>query len=67
MMHANMAQQGHRYQYGEVPVLAMQSGYVVKVCEIDMEQAYPLRPSFWVLASKLVPLPMKYFHGEVPS
>ena len=67
MKHAEIAKQGHKYSYGSKPVLAMQTGHVVEVREIDMTQAYPLGQAITVKASWLSPLPMAYFHGEIPS
>lgn len=61
------AQQGHRYQFDGKDVLAMQSGVVVQVREIDQTEAYPLGKAITVKASWLTPLPMKYFHNEVPQ
>ena len=65
--HAAIAKQGHRYRYGDKDVLAMQSGLVVTVREIDQTQAYPLGSEITVKASWLAPLPMAYFHGETPK
>jgi hypothetical protein len=45
----------------------MQSGYVVEVREIDMNEPYPLTNRFTVKASWLQPEPMKYFGCEVPT
>jgi len=67
MMHAAIAKQGHRYRLGERSVLAMQSGHVVQVRPIQVDEAYPLGPSITVKASWLQPEPMKYFHGETPK
>ena len=64
--HATVAQQGHKYQLGKKPVLAMQSGVVVEVREIDHDEAYPLGVPITVKASWLKPLPMRYFGGDVP-
>ncbi len=67
MTHAHKAQQGHRYMYGDKPVMAMQSGIVIEVREIDMREPYPLVRPMVVKASWLKPAPMKYFHGQVPA
>ena len=67
MIHAHTAQQGHRYELGDKQVLAMQSGVVVNVREIDLREAYPLGQSITVKASWLKPSPMVYFKGEVPK
>ena len=53
--------------YGDKPVLAMQSGVVIEVREIDMREPYPLVRPMVVKASWLKPAPMKYFHGQVPA
>jgi len=65
--HAYTADQGHRYALGDREVLAMQSGHVVIVRPIDLEEPYPLGPGITVKASWLQPLPMRYFHGEIPA
>lgn len=63
---ATVAQQGHKYQLGDRQVLAMQSGVVVQVREIDQTEAYPLGKAITVKASWLKPLPMKYHGGQIP-
>lgn len=65
MMHAAIAHQGHRYALGEKSVIAMQSGVVVQVRELDLSEPYPLGAPITVKASWLKPEPMKYFHGQV--
>lgn len=67
MIHAQTAQQGHKYQLGDKPVLAMQSGLVVEVREIDHAEPYPLGRAITVKASWLQPLPMVYHGGEIPK
>lgn len=64
--HAAKAQQGHRYRLGEKDVLAMQSGVVVQVREIDQTEAYPLGKAITVKASWLKPLPMRYHGDQIP-
>lgn len=66
-MHAAVAIQGHKYELGDSEVIAMQSGVVVTVREIDRREAYPLGPAITVKASWLKPLPMRYFGNEVPT
>lgn len=66
MMHAHTAHQGHRYTYGAASVLAMQSGAVVQVREINPAEAW-LGPPMTVKASWLQPQPMRYFHGATPE
>jgi hypothetical protein len=65
--HAQKAQQGHLYKFNGQDVLAMESGVVVKVRELDQTEPYPLGKSWTVKASWLTPLPMRYFHGECAS
>lgn len=67
MMHAQAAQQGHRYQLGNRQVLAMQSGHTVEVREINEDDAWPLGRREVVKASWMSALPMRYFHGQVPA
>lgn len=66
-MHAQQAKQGHRYKLGFRSVIAMQSGYVVEVREIDMNEPYPLTNRFTVKASWLQPEPMVYHGNEIPT
>lgn len=60
------AQQGHRYSWFGKPVLALESGYYVRVMLFD-----PARPWICMItharAYELDPQPMKYFHGEIPK
>ena len=65
--HAAYAKQGHRYEMGDRHVLSMESGHVVEVRPIDHAEPYPLGAAILVKASWLKPLPMVYFHGEVPA
>lgn len=65
MTHAATAHQGHRYKLGHKSVIAMQSGIVVQVRELDLAEPYPLGAPITVKASWLQPEPMKYFHGQV--
>lgn len=67
MMHAHTARQGHRYRLGDIDVLAMQSGHVVTVREINQAEPWPLGEIITVKASWLQPLPMVYFKNEVPK
>ena len=57
--------QGHRYRHGDTDVLVMESGRMVPVAEILPGPPW-LGPRFFVRAEWLLPLPMRYFHGEVP-
>lgn len=67
MNHARTAQQGHKYRMGDREVIAMESGVVARVREINKDEPYPLGPSITVKASWLQPLPMKYYGNETPS
>lgn len=64
--HAAKAHQGHLYKYGESKVIAMQSGVVVEVREVNDDEPCPLGKASTVKASWLTPLPMRYYHGETP-
>jgi hypothetical protein len=57
------AKQGHLYQHGGIRVLALESGNSVRVAPI--EELW-IGPGYTVKAEWLKPLPMVYFHGEVP-
>jgi len=63
------AQQGHRYRYRAVSdvceVLALESGPCVVVAEIVPGQPW-LGMRHAAYAFELEPLPMVYFHGEIP-
>ena len=65
--HAHHATQGHRYRLGDREVLSMESGHVVVVREINHADPYPLGSPITVKASWLQPMPMVYFHGQVPE
>lgn len=67
MTHCSIARQGHKYQFGDKQVIAMESGVVVQVRPLDHTEPYPLGSAMTVKASWLQPLPMKYFHGETPK
>lgn len=66
MSQVTKAQQGHRYRLGERSVLAMKSGEVIEVREIN-DEAYPLGRAVTVKAEWLKAEPMKYFHGQTPA
>lgn len=61
------AKQGHTYMLNGVKVLAIESGDVVKVCEIDEQKQWPLLEAATVNSDQLTPLPMTYFHGDTPK
>lgn len=58
------ASQGHRYQFKNHEVLALASGERVLVARICHSRAWPLAETFVADAIELVPLPMRYFHGD---
>lgn len=60
------ARQGHKYSFFGVEVLAMESGERVKVREVQTDALW-LGASMVAHADHLKPMPMKYFHGEVPQ
>lgn len=60
------ARQGHRYTYHQKHVIALASGPVVRVLEFSLTDPW-LSNTFTVSAEKLVPQPMKYFGGQIPS
>lgn len=65
-----MIQQGHRYGCWMGDVLALESansGEIARVALIDKSQPYPLGRADWILADDLDPLPMRYFHDQVPA
>lgn len=64
MQHPEIAQQGHLYEYRGERVIAMNSGEIVRVRKFVWEW---LGESIIADAEELEPLPMVYFHGELPS
>jgi hypothetical protein len=60
------ARQGHIYEWRGNTVLAFEGGELPRVVYIDPSWSWCSQP-FHVKASELSPLPMKYFHGEVPK
>lgn len=66
--HAAKAQQGHIYKFGEKRVMVIETtGHSALVRELDAGDVCPLGDRHTVKASWLTPLPMVYFHGEVPA
>lgn len=60
------AQQGHRYLWcGVDEVLALENGPRVRVAVLDEDQPW-LGSKHIVDAVDLTPLPMRYYHGDVP-
>lgn len=64
-MNHTQAKQGHRYELQGVHVLALESGEAVRVARIEPERLWPLGEVRTVHATELIPLPMRYFYGEV--
>ena len=65
-----MIQQGHKYLCHLGSVLALESAdgaEPVKVAAINYGQPYPLGPAEIVIADELTPMPMRYFHDQVPA
>ena len=62
-----IAKQGHRYDFQGRAVMAMETSEYPVVHVIDHSMPWPLRYLGRVNASKLTPLPMVYFNGEVPK
>lgn len=60
------AKQGHRYSHNGHDVLALESGRVVRVAKIEPGSPW-LGRRYEAYAEWLEPLPMKYFHGQVPA
>lgn len=60
------ARQGHKYSYRGVNVIALSSGSSVRVAILSPNSPW-LGVQFVAMARHLTPLPMKYFHGEVPA
>lgn len=68
MQAANPAQQGHRYRLHGREVLALSGGRdTVKVAYVNAKEPWPLGNPFEVSAAWLNPMPMRYFHGEIPK
>lgn len=60
------ARQGHLYEHFGMRVIAMESGERVKVREV-VADTLGLGPEMVAQADWLLPLPMKYFGGGIPS
>ncbi len=61
------AQQGHRYLWNGLQVLAMEGGAYPLIQAITNTYGWPLRHIGRVNASSLMALPMVYFQGQVPE
>ena len=62
-----IAQQGHKYQLDGVEVLALSSGPRPRIAAIVRERCWPLDEPVEVDSNDLQPLPMAYFHGQIPK
>jgi len=60
------AKQGHRYDLFGKECLALESGEFVRIAMIDRTNLWPLTDEKQVYATFLAPMPMVYFHGQVP-
>ena len=61
------ARQGHKYALDRRAVLALENGEFPRVAVINKSELWPLGRAFVVNASSLTPLPMRYFHDQVPA
>lgn len=62
------AQEGRTYSYGHHKVMALETGQdTVRVGFIDQRHPWPIFTTLRVSVARLVPLPMRYYHGEVPA
>lgn len=64
MQHPTVALQGHLYEYLDHRVIALETGSQVEVAIIHDPW---LGQRMDVRAEELTPLPMVYYHGEVPQ
>jgi hypothetical protein len=62
-----IAQQGHLYRWRGVDVIALETGSLVDVREIDPDAPLWIGRKEEAIADALTPLPMKYFHGQIPA
>lgn len=61
-----MIQQGHAYRWSFAKkVIALESVRSGQVQVVEVRHGWPSTP-FYVFACDLVPLPMVYFHGQIP-
>lgn len=58
--------QGHLYHWRGNPVIALEGGSFPRVVHIDPGWQW-CSPPFNVAGTELVPMPMRYFHGQVPD
>jgi hypothetical protein len=67
MQHVKTAKQGHKYRLDSQEVICLENGYVVRVRQLLPGDGFNLGKELTVKASWLTPLPMTYFHGEIPA
>jgi hypothetical protein len=60
------AKQGHTYLYANKRVLALESGGRVVVAELCKSEMW-IGKKHHVDADMLEPMPMVYFHGDIPK
>ena len=60
------ARQGHRYTYHQKHVIALESGWFVRVLIFDPERPW-VSYTTHARSKHLVPQPMKYYGGQIPS
>lgn len=58
--------QGHTYEYAGKRVLALESGQRVMVAELGKSDMW-IEKRHTVDSDMLTPLPMVYFHGDIPK
>lgn len=61
------AEQGHIYSHGKARVVALESGEIIKVRELDPDGPLGFGQAYMVNAKFLEPLGMKYFGGQIPN
>lgn len=60
-----MIEQGHKYAHKGKPVVALESGSLQSMVKVlPVPKKAPYESSYYVLASELVPAPMKYLGGK---
>ena len=60
------ARQGHAYTWKGVRVIALEGGAFPRVVYVYSTVPWVSQP-FNVQGAELVPMPMRYFHGQVPA
>lgn len=59
----SVARQGHLYYYKGIAVIALESGDIVLLLRASDSTVSKFR----VDAAALIPMPMRYYHGEIPA